>query len=248
MIRTASVAITDSSNEVYAWSLRPARRLQDLHIWKGEFPAPSRLPLVGGHEGAGYVVGQCPSPRLYAPRAMTAQPPSLHSVSNQPALRHRAQDWSCRRRPLDSQDVHVVRGMPQGSRVGVHAQHRSPCALPLILVWCLLTKSVAVSSVTASPSTAASPSTSSRGPATSRPFRPGCRSSKRLQSSAQVSCAPRVVFIYGSVEKPPDICPLSANQTVFKALKTAKLTAGESVVVAGAGGALGHLAIQYARV
>jgi D-arabinose 1-dehydrogenase-like Zn-dependent alcohol dehydrogenase len=38
------------------------------------------------------------------------------------------------------------------------------------------------------------------------------------------------------------------QKTVFKALKTSKLTAGESVVVAGAGGALGHLAVQYARV
>lgn len=41
---------------------------------------------------------------------------------------------------------------------------------------------------------------------------------------------------------------MSTIQTVFKALKTATLTAGESVVIVGAAGALGHLAIQYARV
>lgn len=29
----------------------------DLHAWKGDWPMPSKLPLVGGHEGAGVVVG-----------------------------------------------------------------------------------------------------------------------------------------------------------------------------------------------
>ncbi|GAA5965304.1 hypothetical protein JCM8115_002248 [Rhodotorula mucilaginosa] len=28
----------------------------DLHAWKGDWPAPCKNPLVGGHEGAGYVV------------------------------------------------------------------------------------------------------------------------------------------------------------------------------------------------
>ncbi|GAA6026975.1 hypothetical protein JCM8097_006009 [Rhodosporidiobolus ruineniae] len=28
----------------------------DLHAYKGDWPAPPKLPLVGGHEGAGYVV------------------------------------------------------------------------------------------------------------------------------------------------------------------------------------------------
>lgn len=29
----------------------------DLHAWKGDWPLPTKLPLVGGHEGAGVVVG-----------------------------------------------------------------------------------------------------------------------------------------------------------------------------------------------
>ncbi|CCF60812.1 hypothetical protein KAFR_0L02010 [Kazachstania africana CBS 2517] len=29
----------------------------DLHIWQGDLPLPLKLPLVGGHEGAGVVVG-----------------------------------------------------------------------------------------------------------------------------------------------------------------------------------------------
>ncbi|GAA5862223.1 hypothetical protein JCM8547_007775 [Rhodosporidiobolus lusitaniae] len=28
----------------------------DLHAWKGDWPAAPKLPLVGGHEGAGYIV------------------------------------------------------------------------------------------------------------------------------------------------------------------------------------------------
>ena len=28
----------------------------DLHAWKGDWPLPTKLPLVGGHEGAGVVV------------------------------------------------------------------------------------------------------------------------------------------------------------------------------------------------
>ena len=29
----------------------------DLHAWKGDWPLATKLPLVGGHEGAGVVVG-----------------------------------------------------------------------------------------------------------------------------------------------------------------------------------------------
>ncbi|CAI4818149.1 CBM_collapsed_G0051540.mRNA.1.CDS.1 [Saccharomyces cerevisiae] len=29
----------------------------DLHAWHGDWPLPVKLPLVGGHEGAGVVVG-----------------------------------------------------------------------------------------------------------------------------------------------------------------------------------------------
>ncbi|GMF49167.1 unnamed protein product [[Candida] boidinii] len=30
----------------------------DLHAWKGDWPLPVKLPLVGGHEGAGIVVAK----------------------------------------------------------------------------------------------------------------------------------------------------------------------------------------------
>lgn len=30
----------------------------DLHAWKGDWPLDTKLPLVGGHEGAGYVVAR----------------------------------------------------------------------------------------------------------------------------------------------------------------------------------------------
>lgn len=39
---------------------------------------------------------------------------------------------------------------------------------------------------------------------------------------------------------------LCAGVTVWKAIKAAELTAGETIVISGAGGGLGHLAIQYA--
>jgi len=40
---------------------------------------------------------------------------------------------------------------------------------------------------------------------------------------------------------------MCAGVTVWKAIKTAELTAGETIVISGAGGGLGHLAIQYAN-
>jgi propanol-preferring alcohol dehydrogenase len=39
---------------------------------------------------------------------------------------------------------------------------------------------------------------------------------------------------------------LCAGVTVWKAIKAAELTPGETIVISGAGGGLGHLAIQYA--
>lgn len=37
-------------------------------------------------------------------------------------------------------------------------------------------------------------------------------------------------------------------QTVYKALKSAAIGTGETVVITGAGGGLGHLAVQYAHL
>ena len=49
----------------------------------------------------------------------------------------------------------------------------------------------------------------------------------------------------GYVEAAPILC---AGVTVYKALKVANLRRGSWVVISGAGGGLGHLGIQYARV
>lgn len=40
---------------------------------------------------------------------------------------------------------------------------------------------------------------------------------------------------------------LCAGVTVWKAIKTAALTPGQTVAIVGSGGGLGHLAVQYAK-
>lgn len=39
-------------------SFKIANFATDLHAWKGDWPLERKLPLVGGHEGAGYVVAR----------------------------------------------------------------------------------------------------------------------------------------------------------------------------------------------
>ncbi|ODV78758.1 alcohol dehydrogenase [Suhomyces tanzawaensis NRRL Y-17324] len=145
----------------------------DLHAWKGDWPLDTKLPLVGGHEGAGVVV------------AMGAN----------------------------------VKGWKVGDFAGVKWLNGS------------------------------------------------CMSCEFCQHGDESSCAHADLSGYthdGSFQQyatadavqaariPPGtdlakVAPvLCAGITVYKALKTANLSAGQWVCISGAGGGLGSLAIQYA--
>ncbi|ODQ82074.1 hypothetical protein BABINDRAFT_165569 [Babjeviella inositovora NRRL Y-12698] len=145
----------------------------DLHAWKGDWPLDTKLPLVGGHEGAGVVVGMGAS----------------------------------------------VKGWKLGDYAGVKWLNGS------------------------------------------------CMSCEYCETGYEANCAQADLSGYthdGSFQQyatadaiqaariPPgtdlsEISPiLCAGITVYKALKTADLVAGQWVAVSGAGGGLGTLAIQYA--
>lgn len=146
----------------------------DLHAWKGDWPLGTKLPLVGGHEGAGVVVGFGEN----------------------------------------------VKGWEIGDLAGVKWLNSS------------------------------------------------CMSCEFCQKSAESNCGSAVLSGYthdGSfqqyatadyihaarIPKGTDLASVSpilcAGITVYKALKTANVSAGQWVAVSGAAGGLGSLAIQYAR-
>jgi alcohol dehydrogenase, propanol-preferring len=145
----------------------------DLHAWKGDWPLDTKLPLVGGHEGAGVVVGM---------------------GSN-------------------------VKGWKVGDYAGVKWLNGS------------------------------------------------CMSCEYCQKSAESNCAEADLSGYthdGSfqeyatadsvhaarIPQGTDLAAISpilcAGITVYKALKTANLAAGQWVAIVGAAGGLGSLAVQYA--
>ena len=146
----------------------------DLHAWKGDWPLATKLPLVGGHEGAGVVVGMGEN----------------------------------------------VKGWKIGDFAGIKWLNGS------------------------------------------------CMSCEFCQQGAEPNCGEADLSGYthdGSFEqyatadavqaaKIPagtdlaNVAPiLCAGVTVYKALKTADLAAGQWVAISGAGGGLGSLAVQYAR-
>jgi hypothetical protein len=65
---------------------------------------------------------------------------------------------------------------------------------------------------------------------------------------ATATTTPPPGFLIWFESRADGVSLVGLRQTVYKALKTAGLTTGESVVITGAGGGLGHLAVQYARV
>lgn len=69
----------------------------------------------------------------------------------------------------------------------------------------------------------------------------GCFAEYAVADSAYLCRVPESV---AAAEAAPILC---AGVTVYKALKVAELRPGAWVAIAGAGGGLGHLAIQYAR-
>lgn len=146
----------------------------DLHAWKGDWPLDTKLPLVGGHEGAGVVVGFGEN----------------------------------------------VKGWEIGDLAGIKWLNSS------------------------------------------------CMSCEFCQKSAESNCGGAVLSGYthdGSfqqyatadyvhaarIPKGTDLATISpilcAGITVYKALKTANVSAGQWVAISGAAGGLGSLAIQYAK-
>lgn len=146
----------------------------DLHAWKGDWPLDTKLPLVGGHEGAGVVVGM---------------------GSN-------------------------VTGWEIGDYAGIKWLNGS------------------------------------------------CMNCEYCQKGAEPNCAKADLSGYlhdgsfqqyatadaiqaAKIPKSADLAKaapiLCAGVTVYKALKTADLQAGEWVCISGAGGGLGSLAVQYAK-
>lgn len=146
----------------------------DLHAWKGDWPLPTKLPLVGGHEGAGVVV----------------------------AMGSNVQGWEI------------------GDYAGIKWLNGS-C---MNCDFC------------------------------ERTFEPNCEKadlsgythdgSFQQYATADAVQAAKIPKGTDLAHVAPILC---AGVTVYKALKTAKLSAGQWVALSGAGGGLGSLAIQYAK-
>jgi propanol-preferring alcohol dehydrogenase len=147
----------------------------DLHAWKGDWPLPTKVPLVGGHEGTGYVaaIGQHTQTQLKVGDAV-----GVKWLAN-----------SC----LGCEDC----------RKG----HESTCAEQAV-----------------------------HGYTVDGSFQQWC-----------VSFADHVTPIPDDVSMSAAAPILCAGVTVYKALKEFGGVCGETVVIPGAGGGLGHLACQYAR-
>ncbi|KAF8317071.1 putative ADH1-alcohol dehydrogenase I [Clavulina sp. PMI_390] len=146
----------------------------DLHVMKGDWPLQSKLPCIGGHEGAGYVV----------------------AIGKNTAT-----------------DLTI------GSRVGIKWLAYSCGACELCR------KGYESSCLKAECS----------GFSVDGTFQQYC-----------VSFADHVTPIPDGLSLKLAAPIMCAGVTVWKAIKAAELTPGETIVISGAGGGLGHLAIQYA--
>lgn len=145
----------------------------DLHAWKGDWPLQTKLPLVGGHEGAGVVV----------------------------AIGENVQGWEI------------------GDYAGIKWLNGSCMA-------CELCQNTDESNC---------PKADLSGYTHDGSF--------QQYATADAVQAARIPKDVDLSKVAPILC---AGVTVYKALKSAKLRAGQWVVVSGAGGGLGSLCIQYA--
>lgn len=147
----------------------------DLHAMLGDWPVPNKLPLIGGHEGAGYIV----------------------AIND------------------DITDLKV------GDQVGIkwiaHSCNRCD--------FCR------------------------------QGYEPLCKSAECSGYSVDGSFQQFAVSYTSQLSPIPDALPLDdaapilcAGVTVYKALKESNAKPGEWVVIPGAGGGLGHLAVQYAAL
>ncbi|KAK7684005.1 alcohol dehydrogenase [Cerrena zonata] len=146
----------------------------DLHAWKGDWPLDTKLPLVGGHEGAGVVVGLGEN----------------------------------------------VKGWKLGDLAGIKWLNGS----------CMSCEYCQKSNESNCPEADLSGYTHD--------------GSFQEYATADAVQAARIPKGTDLAQAAPILC---AGITVYKALKTAQLKAGEWVAVSGAGGGLGSLAIQYAK-
>lgn len=146
----------------------------DLHAWKGDWPLDTKLPLVGGHEGAGVVVALGDS----------------------------------------------VKGWKVGDYAGIKWLNGS----------CLNCEYCEKGNESNCPEADLSGYTHD-----------GSFQQYATADAVQLAKIPAGTDL---AEVAPILC---AGVTVYKALKTADLAAGEWVCISGAGGGLGSLAIQYAK-
>ncbi|CAK7892038.1 alcohol dehydrogenase 1 [[Candida] anglica] len=146
----------------------------DLHAWKGDWKLPTKLPLVGGHEGAGVVVG----------------------------LGSNVTGWKIG----DYAGVKWLNGSCLSCEF-CEDGHESNCDHADL-----------------------------SGYTHDGTFQQYCTA-----DAVQASKIPEGTDL---AEVAPILC---AGITVYKALKTAGLTAGQWVAISGAGGGLGSLAVQYAK-
>lgn len=146
----------------------------DLHAWKGDWPLPTKLPLVGGHEGAGVVV----------------------AVGEN------------------------VKGWQVGDLAGIKWLNSSCNSCE----FCQTTNEPNCASADLSGYTH--------------------DGSFQQYATADAIHAARIPKGTDLAQVAPILC---AGITVYKALKTANLKAGQWVAISGAAGGLGSLAVQYAK-
>ncbi|SCW01291.1 LAFE_0D09340g1_1 [Lachancea fermentati] len=146
----------------------------DLHAWKGDWPLPTKLPLVGGHEGAGVVVAMGEN----------------------------------------------VKGWKIGDLAGIKWLNGS----------CMACEYCEKSAESNCPHADLSGYTHD--------------GSFQQYATADAVQAARIPKGTDLAEVSPILC---AGVTVYKALKTANLKAGDWVAISGAAGGLGSLAVQYAK-
>ncbi|EDO19277.1 hypothetical protein Kpol_1036p19 [Vanderwaltozyma polyspora DSM 70294] len=146
----------------------------DLHAWKGDWPLDTKLPLVGGHEGAGVVVGMGSS----------------------------------------------VKGWKMGDLAGIKWLNGS----------CMNCEECELSNESNCPEADLS----------------GYTHDGSFQQYATADAVQAAHIPQGAdmAEVAPILC---AGVTVYKALKSAELKAGDWVAISGAAGGLGSLAVQYAK-
>lgn len=146
----------------------------DLHAWKGDWPLATKLPLIGGHEGAGVVVGMGSS----------------------------------------------VKGWKLGDLAGIKWLNGS----------CMSCEECELSNESNCPEADLSGYTHD--------------GSFQQYATADAVQAAKIPEGTDLAEVAPILC---AGVTVYKALKSAQLKAGDWVCISGACGGLGSLAIQYAK-